>query len=214
MTTAVYLDESGDLGFDFAKPRTSRFFVVAALVCSDPKPVAKVVRRTLAGFSKTQMKRHRGSLHAFQENERTIRRVLAELSELQVRVAALCLDKHMVPSAAGRDTHALYNSLVERLLNRVISAQGASESQEVLLVASRRETNASLNERFVSHLAETVAVISGAHLEIRFARADIDKALQAADTVSWSFFQWCEHGDSSYVDTIRRLMLEDEARNG
>lgn len=31
----IFLDESGDLGFDFGKPKTSRHFVIALLVCDD-----------------------------------------------------------------------------------------------------------------------------------------------------------------------------------
>ncbi len=46
----VYLDESGDLGFDWSKTRTSRYFVITLLVC-DGKHVQdgfkQAVRRTL-----------------------------------------------------------------------------------------------------------------------------------------------------------------------
>lgn len=31
----IFLDESGDLGFDFSKEKTSRQFVISLLVCRD-----------------------------------------------------------------------------------------------------------------------------------------------------------------------------------
>ena len=31
----IFLDESGDLGFDFDKAKTSRYFVITLLVCND-----------------------------------------------------------------------------------------------------------------------------------------------------------------------------------
>ncbi|MDA8415385.1 MAG: DUF3800 domain-containing protein [Desulfobacteraceae bacterium] len=46
----IYLDESGDLGFDFNKPKTSRKFVITLLVCQNRDAIdcfRKAVSRTL-----------------------------------------------------------------------------------------------------------------------------------------------------------------------
>src|SRR5574337_1125955 len=46
----IYLDESGDLGFDFSKKKTTKKFVITLLVCNSEsarKEFAKAVRRTL-----------------------------------------------------------------------------------------------------------------------------------------------------------------------
>ncbi len=46
----VYLDESGDLGFDFNKQGTSKYFVITVLVCKTrhcDRAVQKAVKRTL-----------------------------------------------------------------------------------------------------------------------------------------------------------------------
>ncbi|MDR1187326.1 MAG: DUF3800 domain-containing protein [Bifidobacteriaceae bacterium] len=51
MTTTVYLDESGDLGFDMSRGKTSRWFLVTALICSETKPVDKAVKKIFAGFT-------------------------------------------------------------------------------------------------------------------------------------------------------------------
>jgi hypothetical protein len=209
MTTTVYLDESGDLGFDFAKAKTSRYFVVAALVCSDLKPVAKAVAKVLASFSKAEARRHRGALHAFREKDVTVRRALRELSGLQITCVALAVDKRALAVGARRDPHALSNSLVELLLTRAIFAAGVAEGGRVGLVASRRETKASLNERFVSHLSETVASRLRISLGVTLTRAEADKGLQAADIVSWSAFQRYGHGNPTYIEMIQDRMFED-----
>ncbi|MCH9022682.1 MAG: DUF3800 domain-containing protein [Planctomycetes bacterium] len=47
----IYLDESGDLGFDFTKDKTSKVFVVTMLVCRTQtahKAIRKAIRRTLS----------------------------------------------------------------------------------------------------------------------------------------------------------------------
>lgn len=46
----IFLDESGDLGFDFAKAKTSRYFVISLLVCQDKEAqdgFRRAVERTL-----------------------------------------------------------------------------------------------------------------------------------------------------------------------
>jgi len=46
----IYLDESGDLGFDFNKPKTSEKFVITLLACDNTvtmRHFRKAVRRTL-----------------------------------------------------------------------------------------------------------------------------------------------------------------------
>jgi hypothetical protein len=47
---SIYLDESGDLGFDWSKPKTSRYFVVTLLVCESiaiTSHIKLAIRRTL-----------------------------------------------------------------------------------------------------------------------------------------------------------------------
>jgi hypothetical protein len=63
----AYLDESGDLGFDFSREKTSKHFVIAVLLCRNPKPIDKIIRKIFAGFSKTEVRNHHGVLHAFKE---------------------------------------------------------------------------------------------------------------------------------------------------
>jgi hypothetical protein len=45
----IYLDESGDLGFDFTKKGTTRFFVISVLVCltgESDKAIQRAIKRT------------------------------------------------------------------------------------------------------------------------------------------------------------------------
>lgn len=42
------MDESGDLGFDFTKDKTSRYFVITFLMIDDPKPGSKIIKNIIA----------------------------------------------------------------------------------------------------------------------------------------------------------------------
>ncbi len=57
----IYLDESGDLGFDFNGKMPSKFFIITLLVCDDAQStllIKKSVERTLKNKIYTTVKRN------------------------------------------------------------------------------------------------------------------------------------------------------------
>ena len=48
----IFLDESGDLGFDFSKKRTSRYFIITCLFVSHKRPIEKNSRQNSCGIEK------------------------------------------------------------------------------------------------------------------------------------------------------------------
>jgi predicted transposase YdaD len=54
----IFLDESGDLGFDFKKEGTTHFFVVTLLVVKDEQQ-AKLIRKAVARSLKNKILRKR-----------------------------------------------------------------------------------------------------------------------------------------------------------
>jgi len=63
----IFLDESGDMGFDFKKPRTSKFFVITCLFVDNKGPVEKIVKKIFGSFSRKELRIHSGGLHCYKE---------------------------------------------------------------------------------------------------------------------------------------------------
>ena len=63
--TYIFLDESGDLGFDFRKKKTSHHFIVTILITGDKKGIEKLVKKIFHGFSKKEIRHHHGVLHTY-----------------------------------------------------------------------------------------------------------------------------------------------------
>jgi len=59
----IFLDESGDLGFNFNKRKTSKFFVITFLATENKKIIEKIVKKTHSELKK-KYKRRFGVLHA------------------------------------------------------------------------------------------------------------------------------------------------------
>lgn len=48
----IFMDESGDLGFNFKKKKTSQYFVVTFIFTKDKGPLEKIVKKIFKGFTK------------------------------------------------------------------------------------------------------------------------------------------------------------------
>lgn len=47
----IFLDESGDLGFDFKKDKTSKFFVITCLFVNNATSVEKSIKKIFKNFT-------------------------------------------------------------------------------------------------------------------------------------------------------------------
>lgn len=205
----IYMDESGDLGFDFTKQKTSSYFVVSFLFCSNPRRIDKIIKKIFSGFSKIEVKNHHGILHAYKERPTTRVRLLRELQSEDIAVLTIRLNKHQVYTRLHDEKHVLYNYVVNILLDRMVSKKLVPLSGSVRFVASKRETNKFLNDNFSAYLKGQTDKNHSIKLEIEVKKPSEEKGLQAVDCVAWSFFRKYEQGDSSYADILAPITVEE-----
>jgi len=204
----VYLDESGDLGFNLDKPGTSQFFIVTFLVCGDAKVADRIAKKVLRSLSKTDLKHHHGALHAYSLRDSPRRRLLTFVAQEQVSVLVIRLDKRKVYTPAD-EKHFLYNYVVNVLLDRLITQDIVDEEDTIHVVASQRETNRALNDNFLAYLTRRAAERHGPRLTVEIRPAMAVKGLQVVDCLSWSFFRKYEHGDPTYADMVAGRVIEE-----
>lgn len=91
MVCYLLMDESGDLGFDFTKKATSQYFLITFLFSDNKRTVEKCVKKTHVLLSKKHKKV--GVLHASHNSPETRKRLLKMLSEKDIKVMTIYLDK-------------------------------------------------------------------------------------------------------------------------
>ncbi len=205
----IYMDESGCLGFDFTKRKTSTHFIVTFLFVPNQNRIHKIVSKTFRSLPKREIKGHCGVLHASKAHPHTRMRLLTLLSqEKEVSIMTIRLNKRKVYTRLQDEKTVLYNYITNILLDRIITRKLIATHEPITLVASRRETNRFLNENFRNYLESQLSQKVPA-INVRIAPADSEKGLQAADFASWAIFRHYEHNDPSYRDVIRALIVED-----
>ena len=205
----IFLDESGDLGFNFKKKKTSKFFVVTFLFIDGQKnPIEKIVKRTHSELKK-KIKRRVGILHAVNERSTTRQRLLKRLAEKDCTIMAIYLNKQKVFTKLQDEKQVLYNYVTNILLDRIYIKKVVPIDKEIELIASRRETNKFLNENFKNYLNSKIVDKHKGAIKTFIKTPAEEKSLQAVDFISWAIFRKHEKGDDSYYNIIKNKVIEE-----
>lgn len=211
----IFLDESGDLGFNFNKKKTSKYFVVTFLFVKEKNSLEKMVKKTFKGFSKKEIKTHGGVLHAYKETPRTRQKLLNLFRERNVSdILVIYLNKKKVYTKLQDEKQVLYNYVTNILLDRVCTKKLIPIDEKITLIASRRETNKFLNQNFSSYLKNQVKNNHKLDIDIEIKSSSQEKALQVVDMISWSIFRKYEHSDESYYNLIKQDIVEENSLFG
>lgn len=204
----IFLDESGDLGFDPTK-KNSKYFVITILATHDKKPIDKIIKKVHSKLKKKIKKLSGGVLHAYKEKPSTRKKILTLLNRKECLVMTIYLNKSKVYTHLKEEKHVLYNYVTNILLDRIIKKKLVSSEDVVYLIASRRETNKFLNDNFKNYLQSQITSLHKIKVEIEIKTPSEEKSLQAVDFVSWAIFRKHEHGDVSYFKLIRNKIIEE-----
>lgn len=204
----IFLDESGDLGFNLKKKKTSKNFVITCLFTSKKRPIEKVVKKTHSELKK-KYKRKFGVLHAVKESPITRQRLLRRLNEKDCIVMTIYLNKRRVYTKLQEEKAVLYNYVVNILLDRIYTKKIIPVQRSIEVIASRRETNKFLNENFKNYLNNQVKNKHKVNIDIKIKSPSEEKVLQAVDFACWAIFRRYEYGDDSYYNLIRNKIVEE-----
>jgi hypothetical protein len=204
----IFLDESGDLGFDFSKKNTSKVFIITCLFTQDKKPIEKIVKKIHSELKK-KFKRRFGVIHSVREQPATRERLLRELSHKDCFIMTIYLNKKKVYTKLQDEKAVLYNYVTNILLDRIYSKKIIPISSNIELIASKRETNKYLNNNFKEYLNNQVRNRHGLKINIAIKTPSEEKTLQAVDFASWAIFRKYEKGDDSYYKIIKGKIIEE-----
>lgn len=207
----IFLDESGDLGFDWNKSKTSKYFIITALFTTKKTNLDKIVKKVFKSFSKKELKRHKSILHSYNELPKTRIKLLQMLSLEDISVITICLNKKKVYVDLKNAKHILYNYVANILLDRIFTKKLIPLTAKIELIASRRETNRFLNLNFKSYLEQEAKQKHQLNLKVETKQPHEEKSLQIVDFICWAIFRKYEHSDMSYVDIIKSKIVQENS---
>ncbi len=198
----IFLDESGDLGFDKTKKRSSKYFLITFLFSNDKRPIEKAVKLTYLSLIKTH-KQKSDTLHCYREKLITRTRLLTKLSQKNIKIMTVYLNKSKVYTKLRNEKDVLYNFVTNILLDRICTKKLIPIDEKIVLIASRKETNKFLNQNFKNYLCNQAKNNHKIDLKVEIKTPHEEKSLQAVDFLSWSIFRKYEYDDESYYEIFK-----------
>lgn len=210
----IYLDESGDLGFDFNK-NTPRYFIITLLVCHSKDAAnqfKQATRRTLKNkFSK--MKRQPSELKGTTTTiavKKYFYRCATESKDWHIY--SIVVDKRKLKSKLEPlpSEHRLYNYLSKEILKQVC----LTNISQLLLVLDKRKGKQGVNEfnKYLSFHLEAMLPLNVVY-DISHESSHKNLGLQSVDIFCWGIHRFYEFGDKEWLGVYEEKLTVVEANN-
>jgi hypothetical protein len=209
----VFLDESGDLGFDFTKGGTSRFFVITILVVEnyeDRIRLFKAVERTIKNKVRKGKKNKTPEIEL--KGTRTSAAVKAyffrQLDHVKFQIYSLVLNKARVYEALQENQAKLYNYIARLLIQKCPFQKAKNKIILTLDKSKDQEGIKDFNRYLLLQLQSSIP--ASKPVEIFHVASHENKGVQAADLFSWGIFRKHERKDAEWYNQFRgRIRFEE-----
>ncbi|WP_347273664.1 DUF3800 domain-containing protein [Candidatus Kuenenia sp.] len=196
----IFLDESGDLGFDFKKRKTTKKFVITLLVCDSDearREFTKAVRRTLKNKLNRKMKNSRQvtELKGTGTSIDIKKYFFRNIASNRWAIYSLALNKSRVESHLQTKTgkKKLYNFLSRFLLEKLNLSNAGTNVELVVDRCKNKEEIRDFNQYLINQLEALLPL--NTDLNILHLTSQESAGLQAVDLFSWGIFRKYECND-------------------
>ncbi len=211
----LYLDESGDLGFDFVNKKPSVHFTIAVLAVKgheNNRAIGSAVRMTIrrklrppGGKISPEIKGHSAQL----EVKRYFYRKVAGTD---FRVYGITFNKRLTFRFLAEDKERIYNFISRLVLEKV---DMADTKVRVILTVDKSKTMPGIrdfNALVLAHLKSRLD--PRIPLEIVHRSSQEAPQLQAVDLFAWGIFRRYERGDAEWRDEFSGKIVFDGLYEG
>lgn len=210
----LYLDESGDLGFDFVNKKPSKFFTITILAVSSTtanRAIIGAVKKTIARKLNPKNKRKR-TVEELKGNATTaeIKNYFFEqCKDVKFGIYSVTLNKKRVFEQLTREKERVYNFIARQVLDHIPFEN--NEGNRVEIIFDKCKAKPEISE-FNTYIA---AQLSGRldpkiPLNMYHKNSQEVSGLQACDIFCWSVFQKYERKNEEYLKQFKDKVRFDD----
>lgn len=210
----IFLDESGDLGFDFTKRKTTKYFVITILVCH--------TKLAQDGFRTAVKRTLRNKLNHKKVNSRVVQELKGSQTTLEIKqyfsrqlpadgweIFSVTLNKLRVEEQlrTPQGKKKLYNFLARFLLEKVRFPENVAMVSLVVDRCKNKEEIKDFNQYLENQLEALLPL--NARLNIDHLASEDSAGLQAVDMFCWGIARKDETGEQDWYRCYQhRVMFE------
>lgn len=209
----VYLDESGDLGFDFVNKKPSKYFTIAILVVngqSENRKLIKGVEKTLARKLNQRGKRGR-IVHELKGTGTNIdikKYFYQQIKDIDFSIYALTLNKRRVYESLADDKERVYNFIARQVIDRISFGEDNTTRIEFILDRCKTKPEIEGFNRYIRNQLQA-RINPKTPLDIFHYVSHENRGLQVCDMFCWGIFQKHERGREDWYAVFKEKIQYD-----
>jgi len=210
----LYLDESGDLGFDFVNKKPSKFFTITILAISSQEANRKLIKMV-----KTVLKR---KLNYSKDKKRQVPELKGtgtiisikkyffnKVKDIKFGIYSITLNKKMVYERLTKNKPKVYNYVARRVLDQIPFEKNNGDRVELIIDKSMAKIEIIEFNKYIRSQLEGRLPIN-TPLEIYHRLSHNNSGIQAVDLFCWGIFQKYERKNCEWFDVFKGKIKFDE----
>lgn len=202
----LYLDESGDLGFDFFAKKPSKYFTVTVLAVSgkdNNRLLINAVKKTI----KRRLRRQDAELKGAKDSLALKKYLYSQLGTVPFEIYSLTLNKQRVYESLAKQKDRVYNFIARNVLDKIPVENAATRIEVIIDKSKSKKEIREFNEYIIRHLKGRID--PRVPIDVYHRTSHENLGLQAADTFSWGIFRKYEKKDEEWFSIFREKIRFD-----
>lgn len=210
----LYLDESGDLGFDFVNKKPSKFFTVAILALrgqDNNRKISKAVKFVLRRKLNPKSKRKR-IVEELKGEGTTIEikeYFFNQIKDVNFEIYSVTLNKLRVYEKLARNKSRVYNFIARQVFDRIPFEK--TDSNRIILTIDKCKGKKGIKE-FNNYIIKQLEGRIAPNTPFDIYHEDSKKigGLQAIDVFAWGIHRKYEYSDEEWYKIFNKKIALDE----
>ncbi|MDD5601288.1 MAG: DUF3800 domain-containing protein [Actinomycetota bacterium] len=201
----IYLDESGDLGFNKG---SSKHFVISFLAMNQKTNI--LLKRKIIKVKRKYNIPKGIEIKGNKSSHRLRMDILKEICSLPIDIYSITTKKQGINETLRKDTNIFYNYMVNLI---VVPYLGKIKANKICLIADKRISKVSKGMRFGDYLKYKIFYEKNLYhlqLNIEYLDSITSYGLQAVDFVANSIFRNYEQGNKKYIEALEGNIVQNK----
>ncbi len=198
----IYLDESGDLGFD--EYQSSKYIVISLLTVKDKKKIERRMRKIKRSALRKKYRKH---AEFKKERQEVARPILRHLIKEEFELYTVIVNKSKVKQSLRESKEILYNYIVSIILLSCPFEFG----EQVELIIDKRSSKRLILQNFEGYLQDKIKALNkNISLTITHAESHSFPGIQAVDFMAWAILRKYEREDFEFYNLLKEKIVTEK----
>jgi hypothetical protein len=202
----LYIDESGDLGFDFLAKTPSEYFTITVLAVQgveNNRSLINAVKKTL----KRKLPKEQAEMKGVKDSKEVKMYFYKQVSVIPFEIYSVTLNKRCVYDSLAKQKDRVYNFITRTVLDKIPFEDALPRIQLIIDKSKSKEEIVEFNEYIIHHIKGRIDPL--VPLEIYHFPSNENFGLQAVDSFSWGIFRKYEKKDFEWFNVFKEKIIDD-----